>query len=175
MLPQLPADLAAPVLIVQHMPAYFTASLANDLDRFCGLKVSEAFDGQPVMPGHALIAPGGKQMKVVKKGTGTQVRITDDPPENSCCPSVDYLFRSVTRVYGRNAVGVIMTGMGNDGTLGCQQMKQRGAAIIAQDEASCVVFGMPRQPIEAGIVDVVAPLSEIANEISSRVREQITV
>jgi two-component system chemotaxis response regulator CheB len=174
-LPQLPADLGAPVLIVQHMPPYFTASLASDLDRRCGLKVSEAVDGQSVTAGHVLIAPGGKQMKVVKNGPGTKIRITDDPPENSCCPSVDYLFRSVTRVYGGNAVGVIMTGMGNDGALGCKQMKQRGAAIIAQDEASCVVFGMPKEPVETGIVDVVVPLNEIAAEITSRVPHQVVL
>ncbi len=175
MLPQLPAKLGAAVLIVQHMPPFFTASLASDLDKRCSLKVSEAIDGQEVKPGHVLIAPGGKQMKVVRAGPCTIIRITDDPPENSCCPSVDYLFRSVTRVYGQNAIGVIMTGMGNDGTLGCRQMKQRGAAIIAQDEASCVVFGMPREPIEEGIVDVVAPLEEIAAEIVRRVPHQVVV
>ncbi len=100
----------------------------------------------------------------------TTVQLTHDPHENSCRPSVDYLFRSVARVYGASAVGVIMTGMGNDGTLGCRQMKQRGAAIIAQDEASCVVFGMPREPIDEGIVDVVAPLDEIAEQVDRLVR-----
>jgi two-component system chemotaxis response regulator CheB len=165
MLPQFEADLPVPVLIVQHMPPVFTKSLAKDLDKRCSLTVSEAVDGQPVSAGHILIAPGGKQMKVVREGEEATVRITNDPPENSCRPSVDYLFRSVTRAYGSNAVGVIMTGMGNDGAQGCRQLKQRGAAIIAQDEASCVVFGMPREPILEGIVDVVAPLDEIATEI----------
>ena len=165
MLPQFEADLPVPVLIVQHMPPVFTKSLAKDLDKRCSLTVSEAVDGQPVSAGHILIAPGGNQMKVVREGEEATVRITDDPPENSCRPSVDYLFRSVTRAYGSNAVGVIMTGMGNDGAQGCRQLKQRGAAIIAQDEASCVVFGMPREPILEGIVDVVAPLDEIATEI----------
>jgi two-component system, chemotaxis family, protein-glutamate methylesterase/glutaminase len=165
MLPQLPADLPVPVLIVQHMPPVFTKSLAEDLDKRCSLSVSEAVDGQPVMPGHVLIAPGGKQMKVVKEEEQATIRITDDPPENSCRPSVDYLFRSLMRTYGPNAVGVIMTGMGNDGAQGCRQMKQRGATIIAQDEATCVVFGMPREPIEEGIADVVAPLNGIAKEI----------
>ena len=119
----------------------------------------------PVTPGHVLIAPGAKQMKVVTEKGRATIRITDDPPENSCRPSADYLFRSVTRAYGPNAVGVIMTGMGNDGAHGRRQMKQRGATIIAQDEASCVVFGMPREPIEEGIADIVAPLDEIAAEI----------
>ena len=104
-------------------------------------------------------------MKVVKEEGQATIRITDDPPENSCRPSVDYLFRSLTRSYGSNAAGVIMTGMGNDGTQGCRQMKQRGATIIAQDEATCVVFGMPRVLVEEGIADVVAPLNEIATEI----------
>ncbi|HYW80536.1 MAG TPA: chemotaxis-specific protein-glutamate methyltransferase CheB, partial [Thermoguttaceae bacterium] len=165
MLPQLPADLPAAVLIVQHMPPLFTKSLADDLNRRCALTVSEAVDGQPVVPGHVLIAPGGKQMKIVKEDRQPTICITDDPPENSCRPSADYLFRSVTRTCGPNAVGVIMTGMGNDGARGCRQMKQRGAKIIAQDEASCVVFGMPREPIEEGIADVIAPLDEIAAEI----------
>lgn len=166
MLPRLPADLPVPILIVQHMPPVFTRSLAEDLDKRCSLRVSEASDGQAVLPGHVLIAPGGRQMKVVSEDGLPVVRITDDPPENSCRPSVDYLFRSLARVYGPHAVGVIMTGMGSDGTLGCRQMKQRGASIIAQDEASCVVYGMPREPIEEGIVDVIAPLDRIAAEIA---------
>ena len=175
MLPRLPANLAAAVLIVQHMPPLFTKSLADDLEKRCALTVSEAVEGQPVTPGHVLIAPGGKQMKITRDGGQATVRITDDPPENSCRPSADYLFRSVTRVYGPNAVGVIMTGMGNDGAQGCRQMKQRGAAIIAQDEASCVVFGMPREPIKEGIVDIVAPLDEIAAEIIRMVGQEAAV
>lgn len=175
MLPQLPADLPVPVLIVQHMPPLFTKSLADDLDKHCSLKVSEAVDGQPVTPGHVLIAPGGKQMKVVKECGETAIRITDDLPENSCRPSVDYLFRSVTRAYGPNAVGVIMTGMGSDGAQGCRQMKQRGATIIAQDEASCVVFGMPREVVEESIADVVAPLDSIAAEIVRHTKKGVAL
>ena len=165
MLPRLPANLGAPVLIVQHMPPVFTKSLADDLDRRCALRVWEACDGQPVCAGNVLIAPGGKQMKVEMTGGRVTVTITNDPPENSCRPSVDYLFRSVSSIYGKNAVGVIMTGMGSDGAKGCRQMKQQGAAIIAQDEATCVVFGMPKGPIEEGIADIVAPLGDIASEI----------
>jgi two-component system, chemotaxis family, protein-glutamate methylesterase/glutaminase len=165
MLPQLPANLHVPVLIVQHMPPVFTKSLADDLNRRCALRVFEAQDGQKVCPGHILIAPGGKQMKIVKEDEQIVVRITDDPPENSCKPSVDYLFRSACQIYGKNTVGVIMTGMGNDGTRGCRDLKRLGASIIAQDEASCVVFGMPKQPIEEGIADIVAPLDSIASEI----------
>jgi two-component system, chemotaxis family, protein-glutamate methylesterase/glutaminase len=165
MLPLLPADLGVPALIVQHMPPVFTKSLADDLNRRCQLRVCEACDGQPVSPGCVYIAPGGKQMKVEKSGEYVVVRITDDPPVNSCRPSVDYLFRSVSKVYGGNAIGVIMTGMGNDGSRGCREMKQQGAAIIAQNEATCVVFGMPKEPIEEGIADIVAPLDNIAGEI----------
>jgi len=165
MLPQLPANLGVPILIVQHMPPVFTKSLAEDLNHRCALRVCEACDGQPVSPGNVLIAPGGKQMKVERVDGHIAVRITDDPPINSCKPSVDYLFRSVSEIYGRKAVGVIMTGMGNDGARGCREMKRQGAAIVAQDEATCVIFGMPKGPIEEGIADVVAPLDNIALEI----------
>ncbi|MGA2058830.1 MAG: chemotaxis response regulator protein-glutamate methylesterase [Thermoguttaceae bacterium] len=165
MLPQLPVNLGVPILIVQHMPPVFTKSLADDLNRRCALRVCEACDGQPLSPGNVLIAPGGKQMKVERADGHVAVHITDDPPENSCKPSVDYLFRSVSEIYGKKAVGVIMTGMGNDGARGCQEMKRQGAAIIAQDEATCVIFGMPKGPIEEGIADIVAPLDNIALEI----------
>ena len=165
MLPQLPGDFPVPILIVQHMPPVFTASLAEDLDRRCALTVREAISGQSISPGHVLIAPGGRQMKVVSNGGPPRIRVTDDPPENSCQPSVDYLFRSLASVYGRGAAGVIMTGMGEDGASGCREIKQRGGKIVAQDEASCIVFGMPQKPIEEGIADVVAPLDRIAAEI----------
>lgn len=165
MLPKLPGDLPVPILIVQHMPPVFTRSLAEDLDSRCALEVREAADGQFVVPGQILIAPGGKQMKVQRDSGSVVVRITDDPPELSCKPSVNYLFRSVAEVYGGNALGVIMTGMGNDGTRGCRLLKERGATIVAQDRASCVVFGMPRELVEQGIADVVAPLDALAGEI----------
>jgi two-component system chemotaxis response regulator CheB len=165
MLPRLPAELPVPVLIVQHMPPLFTRSLADDLNNRCRLRVAEAQAGQTVETGHILIAPGGRQMGIHRNEDRVEVYIADDPPENSCRPSVDYLFRSAVEVYGRNLLGVIMTGMGNDGTAGCQLLKQRGGRMIAQDEASCVVFGMPREPIARGLVDVVAPLDRIAAEI----------
>ncbi|MCK4659778.1 MAG: chemotaxis response regulator protein-glutamate methylesterase, partial [Phycisphaerae bacterium] len=166
MMPQLPADLAVPMLIVQHMPPMFTKSLADSLNEKCALSVSEAQDKQQVEAGHALIAPGGRQMKIERSAGELRVRITDDPPENNCRPAVDYLFRSVSHVCGSRAVGVIMTGMGNDGTLGCRLMKRRGASIITQNEATCVVYGMPRPPAEEGLADVVAPLDRIAAEIA---------
>ncbi len=171
MVPQLPANLPVPLLIVQHMPPVFTRSLADDLNNRTPLTVREGVDGQPIRAGEVWIAPGGRQMKVQRENGQVLLRITDDPPENSCRPSVDYLFRSVAEVYGGRAVGVIMTGMGNDGSLGCRRLKRGGAVIVAQDAATCVVFGMPREPIEKGIADVVAPLGQIAAEITRLVRQ----
>jgi len=172
MMPELPGNLNVPVLIVQHMPPVFTQSLANSLNSKCSIKVREAINGEPVQPNVALIAPGGKQMKIVAGADGKRriVKITDDPPENSCKPSVDYLFRSIAQHYVGRATGVIMTGMGADGTLGLKLMKRSGATIIAQNEASCVVYGMPKEPVDAGIVDVIAPLNKIADEIVKTVK-----
>jgi len=166
MLPQLPADLPTPILIVQHMPPMFTKSLADDLNKKCALSVSEAHNGQLVQPGHIIIAPGGKQMKVRKSQDNIIICITDDPPENSCKPAVDYLFRSVAHTFGGRALGVIMTGMGNDGALGCRLLKRNGAPILTQDEATCVVYGMPKQPVDEGLADVIVPLDRIADEIT---------
>jgi two-component system chemotaxis response regulator CheB len=171
-LPKLPPNLGVPVVIVQHMPPIFTQSLANSLDSKCALTVQEAVDGQPILPNVILIAPGGKQMKVA---TGTDgkariIRITDAPPENSCKPSVDYLFRSIASHFEARATGVIMTGMGSDGTLGLKLMKRSGAFIIAQDEATCSVYGMPKGPIDAGIVDIISPLDRMAEEIVRTVK-----
>jgi len=167
MIPMLPADFKVPILIVQHMPPMFTASLANSLNNKSPLEVKEAQDGDVILPGRILIAPGGKQMKIIagKDGLSRIIKITDDPPENSCRPSVDYLFRSIAQYYVGRSTGVIMTGMGSDGSKGLAQMKKNGSYIIAQDEESCTVFGMPKEPIESGIVDVVAPLDRIADEI----------
>ncbi len=167
MLPQLPADLGVPVLIVQHMPPVFTKSLAASLDKKCKLKVKEAVNGEQVKKNTIYIAPGGSQMKVASGADvhSKIIRITDDPPENNCKPSVDYLFRSVAREYGSKATGVIMTGMGADGKIGLQEMKSAGVVSIAQDASSSVVYGMPKAVAEAGLVDVVAPLGGIAAEI----------
>lgn len=171
-MPELPADLGVPMLIVQHMPAVFTRALAKSLDSKSALEVKEAVDGEPVLPNIVLIAPGGKQMKVVAGADGKSriIRITDDPAENHYKPSVDYLFRSLARHYVGRATGVIMTGMGSDGVLGAKLMKQNGSAIIAQDETSCVVFGMPKEAIEAKVVDVIAPLDQIPAEITKTVK-----
>ncbi|MEA2038529.1 MAG: chemotaxis response regulator protein-glutamate methylesterase [Thermodesulfobacteriota bacterium] len=172
MMPALPPDLGVPIFIAQHMPPVFTRSLANKLDSECALRVKEAQDGEPAIPNTVYIAPGGKQMKVA--GGADQrskiVRITNDPPENSCRPSADYLFRSIALHYGGRATGVIMTGMGSDGTLGLKLMKEKGATVIAQDEKTCVVYGMPKESAEAEIVDVIAPLNRIAQEICRTVK-----
>ncbi len=173
MLPRLPADLHAAVLIVQHMPPVFTRSLAEDLDRKCRLRVREAQDRDIVEKGNIFIAPGGKQMKVCREGARCVIRITDDPPVNSCRPSVDYLFHSVAEVYGPRALGVIMTGMGNDGASGCRAIKSRGGWLLAQDAASCVVFGMPREPIQEGIVDGIAPLNRLDQEVVRLVEKDL--
>lgn len=166
MLPALPGDLPVPVLLVQHMPPKFTKSLADDLDQRCALKVVEAADGQRAHPGEVLIAPGGCQMKIERQAGRIVTRVTDDPPENHCQPAVDYLFRSIAHVCGGHALGVVMTGMGSDGTLGCRLLKRQGALIMAQDQATCVVFGMPKILVEEGIAEIVAPLEEIAPQIT---------
>jgi two-component system chemotaxis response regulator CheB len=171
-LPTLPADLAVPLLIVQHMPPVFTRSLADDLNRRCQLTVCEATHGQAVQPGCAYIAPGGKQMKIVRVNGVLQAAITDDPHENSCRPSVDYLFRSATQVCGGRITAVIMTGMGNDGAVGCRLIRQQGGTVLAQDEASCVVYGMPRQPIEEGLASTIGPPERLAAEVIQLARRR---
>ncbi len=171
MVPMLPENINVPILIVQHMPPLFTASLAGSLNRKSRLTVTEAQNGDILTPGTIYIAPGGMQMKIISGADGItrKIKITDDPPENSCKPSVDYLFKSLAQYYVGRATGVIMTGMGSDGTKGLGMMKESGSFIIAQDEASCTVYGMPKGPIESGTVDVIAPLDKIAEEIAKTV------
>jgi len=172
MMPMLPGDLGVPVVIVQHMPPVFTKSLANSLNAKCALTVKEAQDGEAIQANVVYIAPGGKQMKLVASTDGTNrlIKITEDPPENSCRPSADYLFRSIADYYVGRATAVIMTGMGSDGTKGLQILKQKGALIIGQNEASCVVYGMPKAPAELGLTDVVVPLDKIAGEIVKSIK-----
>ncbi len=169
LIPCLPKELRTPVVIVQHMPSEFTAALAESLDRKSALSVVEARNHMVLTRGTVFIAPGGKQMKVITVSGKYMLEINDDPPENRCQPSADYLFRSISKVYGKHALGVIMTGMGSDGVLGLRLMKRLGAQVIAQDRQSCVVFGMPREAIDAGVVDRVVPLDRIAIEILQRV------
>jgi two-component system, chemotaxis family, protein-glutamate methylesterase/glutaminase len=172
LLPALPSELGAPVIIVQHMPAMFTQPLAVSLDRKSAIRVKEARDGEIAHKNCAYLAPGGTEMKVAVGPQGEVVlRITDDPPENGCKPSVDYLFRSAALQFPGRSVAAILTGMGNDGTAGLRMLKRSGCISIAQDEASCVVFGMPKEAIAAGLVDTVAPLDQIAGAIIRAVRE----
>jgi two-component system chemotaxis response regulator CheB len=154
------------LVVVQHMPEKFTAAFAERLDRICEIEVREARTGDRVLPGRALIAPGGKHLVVRRNGAQYAAEVVSAPPVNRHCPSVDVLFRSVAKFAGRNAVGVIMTGMGDDGARGLLEMKQAGAHTLAQDEESCVVFGMPKEAIKLGAVDRIVPLSQIPELIS---------
>ncbi len=171
LLPLLPADLGAPVFIVQHMPALFTGPLAASLAARSPIKVKEAADEEPGLANCVYIAPGGKQMKLAPGSRGEiLIHITDDPPENNCKPAVDYLFRSAALHFPGRAVAAILTGMGTDGTAGLRMLKRGGCFAIAQDEPSSVVFGMPKEAISAGVVDVVEPLDKIAAAIVRSVR-----
>ncbi|MFZ0927771.1 MAG: chemotaxis response regulator protein-glutamate methylesterase [Syntrophobacteraceae bacterium] len=171
LLPAIPGSIGVPILIVQHMPPVFTQSLAESLSSKCTLRVCEASHNQKVEPNTVYIAPGGKQMRLAAAVDGLKViDITDDPPENNCKPAVDYLFRSVANRFPGRAMAIILTGMGSDGTLGLRLLKRNGCYVIAQDETSCVVFGMPKAAIEAGVVDVVVPMEQIASRIIASVR-----
>jgi two-component system chemotaxis response regulator CheB len=164
----LPPD-TPPILITQHMPERFTKTWADRLHKLCRISVKEAEDGDSVLPGHALVAPGNHHMTLARSGARYSVKINQDAPVNRHRPSVDVLFDSVARNAGRNAVGVILTGMGGDGAKGLLAMKQAGASTIAQDEASCVVFGMPKEAIKLGAVDEILPLSDIPGAVLTRV------
>ncbi len=153
------------IVIVQHMPEMFTAAFAARLDGLCEISVQEARNGQRVLPGQALIAPGGKHMQLVRSGAQYQVEVKDGPPVNRHRPSVDVLFRSAAKYAGKNAMGIIMTGMGDDGARGLKEMHDAGAYTLAQDEASCVVYGMPREAVKHGAVDRSLPLSAVAAAI----------
>jgi len=153
------------IVIVQHMPEKFTALFAERLNTLCQLEVREARNGDRVIPGRALIAPGGRHMLLRRSGAQYIVEVVDGPLVNRHKPSVDVLFRSVAQVAGRNALGIIMTGMGDDGARGMHEMHEAGARTVAQDEASCVVFGMPKEAIKLGGVDKIVPLDLVAREI----------
>ena len=155
------------VVIVQHMPEKFTRAFANRLNSTCRVSVKEAENDDTVIRGRVLIAPGNKHTLLKRSGARYYVEVKDGPLVSRHRPSVDVLFRSTARYAGKNAVGIIMTGMGDDGAKGMQEMKEAGAFNIAQDEASCVVFGMPKEAIKLGGVDRILPLGMIAKEIIS--------
>jgi two-component system chemotaxis response regulator CheB len=166
---QLPADAPA-VMITQHMPPGFTRSYATRLDGLCRIAVKEAVDGERVLPGHAYIAPGGLHLSVERSGANYVARVRDGEPVNRHKPSVEVLFESAARVVGPNALGVMLTGMGGDGAKAMRLMREAGSWNVAQDEATCVVFGMPREAIAAGAAHEVLPLQSIAARLIERLR-----
>jgi len=159
------------ILIAQHMPPGFTYNFAQRLNTLCRINVKEAEDGERVLPGHAYIAPGGRHLALDKSGANYVTRLLDTEPVNRHRPSVEVLFKSAARHAGPNVLGVMLTGMGRDGAYAMLEMKQAGAWNVAQDEASCVVFGMPREAIAAGAVDRVLPVTEIAAHLLARLGE----
>ncbi len=165
----LPADAPA-VMITQHMPPGFTKSYATRLDGLCRIGVQEASDGERVLPGHAYIAPGGLHLSVERSGANYIARVRDGEPVNRHKPSVEVLFLSAARVVGPNALGVMLTGMGNDGALAMRALRDAGGWNVVQDEASCVVFGMPKEAIAAGAAHEVLPLTAIAPQLLARLR-----
>lgn len=161
---QLPTSVPG-IVIVQHMPPVFTKSYAERLNSMSRINVKEAEHGDRILRGSAFIAPGGRHMSIRRDGAMYYLELSDGPPVNYVRPAVDVLFRSVARFAGRNAVGVILTGMGEDGARGLKEMREHGALTLAQDEASCVVFGMPKRAIEMDAVDRVLPLSQMPRQI----------
>jgi two-component system chemotaxis response regulator CheB len=168
-LPRIPKDFPVPIVLVQHMPPIFTLRLAERLTSRSQIHVLEGSAGTILKPGHAWLAPGNFHMTVKKGGTEKRLEINQEPPENSCRPAVDVLFRSVAEAYGPNVLAVVMTGMGADGTIGAQCIRQAGGEVIIQDEASSVVWGMPGSVHAAGQADAVYPLDQLAAEITERV------
>ena len=166
-LPLLPKDFPAGILVVQHMPEGFTEMFASRLNSLCAIEVKEAHDGDLVLPGRALIARGNRHLKVKRLPLGAITVLSDAPPVCGHRPSADVLFRSVAAEYGDHATGLIMTGMGNDGAEGIGEIKARGGTTIAQDEESCVVFGMPKAAIEGGHIMNTVSLEELGRYLIS--------
>ena len=158
------------VVITQHMPPGFTKSYANRLDGLCKIRVKEAVDGERILPGHAYIAPGGFHLSVERSGANYIARVSDGEPVNRHKPSVEVLFESAARVVGQNALGLMLTGMGADGAKAMRTMKDAGSYNVCQDEATCVVFGMPREAIAHGAAHEVLPLTQIAQHVIERLR-----
>ena len=165
----MPADSPA-IVITQHMPPGFTTSFAARLNGLCQITVKEAVNGERILPGHAYIAPGGTQFHISRSGANYVAVVDDGPPVNRHKPSVEVLFKSAATVVGRNAYGIMLTGMGNDGAAAMREMKDAGSYNYVQDEASCIVFGMPREAIAHGAADEVLPLSQIAPALVAKLR-----
>lgn len=168
-IPKLPKDLRVPVLIVQHMPPLFTKFFSERLSKKSQLPVSEAVQGTPLEPGHVWIAPGGFHMSIEKAGGTYNIQTHQGPPENSCRPSVDVLFRSLARHYGSHALVTILTGMGQDGLYGCKEIYEAGGEIYVQDKTTSVVWGMPGAVVNAGIARKILPLEQIPAEWLRRI------
>jgi two-component system, chemotaxis family, protein-glutamate methylesterase/glutaminase len=169
LVPQFPTDFPVPIVIVQHMPPLFTRLLADRLNSRSRLAVQEGQEGKKVVSGQVWIAPGDRHMTVARKGGDVVLALKRDPPENSCRPAVDVLFRSVANAYGANALAVVLTGMGADGTLGARVIRDAGGEVIVQDEASSVVWGMPGSVVAASLADRICPLANIVPEVVRRV------
>ncbi|HEY0330889.1 MAG TPA: chemotaxis response regulator protein-glutamate methylesterase [Rhodopseudomonas sp.] len=169
LLTQFPHDAPA-MLVTQHMPAAFTASFAARLDQFCAVTVSQARDGERVLPGHVYIAPGGLHLELARSGANYICRVHDMPAVSGHRPSVDVLFRSVARAAGGNSVGIILTGMGSDGAAGLLEMRDAGASTIGQNEATCVVYGMPKVAHDRGATEVELPIGKISEQVLYRCR-----
>lgn len=167
----LPADMPA-IMITQHMPENFTRTFAERLNKLCALRVKEAIDNERVLPGYVYIAPGSQHLEVKRSGANYMTRLHSGPPVNRHRPSVDVLFDSAAQLVGSNAVGVILTGMGKDGALGMLAMQRAGAYTFAQDEASCVIFGMPKEAIALGGVDEVLPLMQLPARVIERLGQR---
>lgn len=172
-LPRIESDFPVPIVIVQHMPPHYTKTMAERLDQVSPLTMREANDGDALTAGTIFLAPGNKHLQLHRNGSHVSIRLTDDPPENSCRPAVDFTIRSATECFGGNMLAVIMTGMGKDGLKGCQQLHDLGGVIFAQDEASSAVFGMPKAVIGAKLAKRVLPLGKIAASITRHVRRTI--
>jgi two-component system, chemotaxis family, protein-glutamate methylesterase/glutaminase len=170
-LPRIPSDFPVPIVVVQHMPPIFTRLLAERLASRSAIPIEEGVAGTVLSPGRAWIAPGNFHMQVTHAGTQRRLGLNQAPPENSCRPAVDVLFRSVASVYGANVLGVVMTGMGSDGVLGAQEIRDAGGNIIIQDEASSVVWGMPGLVHASGLDEAAYPLDQLAAEITRRVTQ----
>jgi two-component system, chemotaxis family, protein-glutamate methylesterase/glutaminase len=169
LLPKIASDFPVPILIVQHMPPIFTNLLAESLSAKCKIKIKEAEDGDFLLPGQALIAPGNYHMTIEYHKNRHMIKLNQDPPENYGRPAADVLFRSVAKQWTSNVLAVVMTGMGQDGLLGCQIIKDNGGHVIVQDELTSVVWGMPGAVVKAGLADQIVPLNELAGIITQRV------
>jgi two-component system chemotaxis response regulator CheB len=166
------AGAGVPILVVQHMPAFFTTQLADRLTKLVGVPVAEGTEGMRIAPGSVVLAPGGRHMEVAADPLGCRVRLGDGPPENSCRPAADVLFRSAARLWGPGTLGVVLTGMGRDGLAGSRAVVEAGGAVLAQDEFTSVVWGMPGEVVRAGLADAVLPLGQVGVEIALRLRRR---